>query len=78
MVTLAQKVGARLCLDELTIEVDRVLDCFVLDGENFDALHDLIEEKLSQNIVCGATGSFLSREAEVYSVFHDKKALLAF
>ena len=77
MIALAQEVSTRLGLDQLTIEVNRVLNGFVLDRKDLDSLHDLIEEELSENIVGRATHTLLPREAEVNAIFHDEETLLA-
>ena len=47
MLALLQEISTCLSLDKLTIEVNWVLDCLVLDRENFDSLNYLVEEKLS-------------------------------
>ena len=59
MVALAQEVSPCLCLDQLTVEVDRILDGLVLDWQNFDALDDLIKEELGEDVVRGAADALL-------------------
>ena len=50
MVGLPQKVGTSPCLYQLTVEVNRILDGLVLDGEDLDTLDDLIEEEFAEDI----------------------------
>ena len=57
--------------------MNRVLDGLVLDWEDFDALNDLVQEELTQDIGRVAARALLPREAEVDSVFHHEEALLA-
>ena len=59
MVALAKEVSPCLCLDQLTVEVDRILDGLVLDWQNFDALDDLIKEELCEDVVRGAADALL-------------------
>ena len=54
-----------------------VLDGLVLDGQDLDPLHDLVEEELAEDVVWDAAHAFLAAETEVYPVFHHKEALLA-
>ena len=57
--------------------MNRVLDGFVLNWENFDPHNNLVEEKFRKNVVSSTTDSFLPTEAEVYAVFHHEETLLA-
>ena len=59
MVTLAKEVSSCLCLHQLTVEVDRILDGLVLDWQDFDALDDLIKEELGKDVVRGAADALL-------------------
>ena len=77
VITLSQEVSTCTRLHKLSIEVNRVLDRLVLDWENFDALDDLVEEELAEDVLWVIALALLSREAEVDAVFHHKKALLA-
>ena len=47
MVALPEEVGTRPSLDQLAVEVDRVLDRLVLDGEDLDSLDHLVKEELA-------------------------------
>ena len=76
MIALSQEVSSCLCLDQLTVEVDWILDRLVLNGKNLDSLHDLIQEEFTQNVVRDSTGAFLSGETEIDAILHDKEAFL--
>ena len=77
VIALPKEVSTGSRLDQLTVEVNRILDCLVLDWEYFDALDYLIQEELRQNVAQVATLALLSRETEIDAVFHHEKALLA-
>ena len=77
MVALPEEISASLGLDKLAVEVDRVLDRLVLDWEDLDALDDLVEEELAEDVLWVIALALLPREAEVDAVFHHKEALLA-
>ena len=57
--------------------MNRILDCLVLDWKDLDALYDLVEEELAEDVSRVATRTLLSREAEVDAVLHNKETLLA-
>ena len=76
VIALTQEVRARLGLDKLSVEVDRVLDGLVLHGEDLDPLHHLVQEELRQDVGRWPTGALLARETEVDAVFHHEEALL--
>ena len=77
MLALSQEIGTSLRLDQLAVEMDRILYCLVLHGKDFHSQHHLIEEELSQDVVVLATDVFMSREAEIDAIFHHEEALLA-
>ena len=76
MIALAKEVRTGSRLHQLTVEVNRILNRLVLDGEYFDALHDLIQEKFRQNVAWAPTLALLTREAEIDAIFHHKEAFL--
>ena len=51
MVALSEEVCTSLGLNKLSVEVDRVLDCLVLDRQDLDTLYDLVEVELGQDVV---------------------------
>ena len=77
MIALPQEISSCPSLDKLSIEVNRVLDCLILDWEDLDALDHLVEEELRDDVVGSTASTLLSGEAEVDAIFHHKEALLA-
>ena len=77
VIALSQEVSTCPRLHKLPIEVNRVLDRLVLDWEDLDALDDLVEEELAEDVLWVIALALLPREAEVDAVFHHKEALLA-
>ena len=77
MIALSQEVSTCPRLHKLSVEVNRVLDRLVLDWKDLDALDDLVEEELAEDILWVTALTFLPREAEVDAVLHHKEALLA-
>lgn len=77
MVALPKEISTSLGLDKLAVEVDRVLDRLVLDRQDLDTLNDLIEVELGEDVIRWATHALLTREAEVYTIFHHEEALLS-
>lgn len=59
MIALSQEVSTCLSLDKLTIKVNGILNRLVLDRENLDALHNLVEEEFSKYVIRDATRTLL-------------------
>ena len=77
MLTVSEEFSSIFRLDQLTVEMDRVLNCLVLNWHNFHPKNNLFKEKLSQNVVTRATKAYNPLKAEVDSILHDLKASLA-
>ena len=77
VIALSQEVSTCPRLHKLPIEVNWVLDRLVLDWKDLDALDDLVEEELAEDVLWVIALALLPREAEVDAVFHHKEALLA-